>query len=79
MGLVEMGRGVGITFGPILGGILFDWQGNYVVAFTLAALLTFVSICFIWGPPLYSRRSPPLETCRRLFKRFGFKKVTWYR
>jgi MFS family permease len=50
MGLVEMGRGVGIAFGPILGGVLFDWQGNYMVAFTLAALLTFVSICFMWGP-----------------------------
>jgi MFS family permease len=50
MGTVEMGRGVGIACGPILGGILFDWQGNYALAFILAALLTLVSIGFMWGP-----------------------------
>lgn len=57
MGTVEMGRGVGIAVGPILGGILFDWRGNYTVAFTLAILLTFVSIGFMWGPRFAQRGS----------------------
>ena len=36
MGLVQMGRGFGIMAGPILGGLLFDLQGNYQMAFRLA-------------------------------------------
>jgi MFS family permease len=54
MGVVEVGRGVGIALGPILGGLLFDWQGNYLLAFSLAAGVTFASICFMWAVKLTS-------------------------
>ena len=39
MGLVQMGRGLGIMAGPILGGLLFDLHGNYRMAFLLAVAL----------------------------------------
>jgi MFS family permease len=48
IGIVEVGRGVGVALGPVLGGLLFDWQGNYSLAFSLAAGFTFASICFMW-------------------------------
>lgn len=49
IGVVEVGRGVGIALGPVLGGLLFDLQGDYLVAFSLAAGLAFASICFMWA------------------------------
>jgi MFS family permease len=49
MGVVEVGRGIGIALGPILAGFLFDLQGDYVVAFSLAVGLTFGSIGTMWG------------------------------
>jgi MFS family permease len=49
MGLVQMGRGLGIMLGPLIGGLLFDLQGNYVVAFMLAVALMFVAIGCMWG------------------------------
>ncbi len=48
MGLVEVGRGVGIAVGPLLGGLLFDLRGDYVLAFSLSIALTFASICTMW-------------------------------
>ena len=48
MGLVEVGRGVGIAVGPVLGGLLFDLRGDYVLAFSLSMALTFASICSMW-------------------------------
>jgi predicted MFS family arabinose efflux permease len=52
MGLVQMGRGLGIMVGPLLGGMLFDLQGNYIVAYLLAAALVWVAIGCIWGARL---------------------------
>jgi MFS family permease len=49
MGLVQMGRGLGIMLGPLTGGLLFDLQGNYVVAFSLAVALVCVAIGCMWG------------------------------
>lgn len=49
MGFVEMGRGAAIFLGPIIAGVLFDLQGDYVTAFILSAGLTFASICAAWG------------------------------
>ena len=49
MGLVQMGRGVGIMAGPLLGGLLFDLQGNYRMAFLLAVALVTVAIGCMWG------------------------------
>ncbi|MCH7605517.1 MAG: MFS transporter [Chloroflexi bacterium] len=48
MGLVQGGRGVGIMLGPILGGLLFDLRGDYMVAFSLAMSLVLVAIAFMW-------------------------------
>ncbi len=48
MGLVEVGRGVGIAVGPLLGGLLFDLRGDYILAFSLSMALTFASICSMW-------------------------------
>jgi MFS family permease len=52
MGLVQMGRGLGILVGPLLGGLLFDLQGNYGVAFLLAVALVCVAIGCMWGARL---------------------------
>lgn len=52
MGVVEVGRGIGVALGPILAGILFDLQGDYLMAFSLAAGLTFGSICTMWAARL---------------------------
>jgi MFS family permease len=49
MGLVQMGRGFGIMAGPMLGGLLFDLQGNYRLAFLLAVALVTVAIGCMWG------------------------------
>ena len=49
MGLVQMGRGLGIMAGPILGGLLFDLHGNYRMAFLLAVALMTVAIGCLWG------------------------------
>ena len=52
MGLVQMGRGLGIMLGPLIGGLLFDLQGNYVVAFSLAVALVCVAVGCMWGASL---------------------------
>ncbi len=57
MGMVEMGRGVGMALGPILGGLLFDLQGDYTLAFSLAIGLTLASICCIWINRLVADRA----------------------
>jgi MFS family permease len=52
LGLVQMGRGLGIMVGPLLGGFLFDLQGNYVTAYLLAVTLVCIAIGCIWGARL---------------------------
>ena len=49
MGLVHGGRGLGIMAGPILGGLLFDLKGDYVVAFTVAVCLVLLAMFFMWA------------------------------
>jgi MFS family permease len=49
MGLVQMGRGLGIMVGPLLGGWLFDLQGHYGAAYLLAMALVCVAIGCMWG------------------------------
>lgn len=48
MGLVQMGRGFGMMVGPLVGGILFDRQGTYQVAFLLAVTLIALAIACMW-------------------------------
>ncbi len=56
MGFVEMGRGAAIFLGPIIAGLMFDLQGNYVQAFILSAMLTVASVCAIWIADFIGRR-----------------------
>jgi MFS family permease len=58
MGLVQTGRGLGIMVGPLLGGLLFDLQGNYVMAYMLAVALVFVAIGCMWGARVTGGRVP---------------------
>ena len=59
MGFVEMGRGSAILLGPVIGGIMFDIQGNYVQAFILSAAFTFASVCAMWATDFMGRRRRP--------------------
>jgi len=56
MGLVQMGRGLGIMVGPVAGGLLFDFQGNYVAAYLLAVVLVCVAIGCVWAASLAGGR-----------------------
>lgn len=58
MGFVEMGRGAAIFLGPIIGGIMFDLQGDYIQAFILSSALTFGSVCAMWIADFTGRRRP---------------------
>ena len=59
MGFVEMGRGSAIFLGPIIGGIMFDLQGDYIQAFILSSALTFGSVCAMWVADFTGRRRQP--------------------
>lgn len=48
MGLVQMGRGLGMMVGPLVGGWLFDRQGTYQTAFLFAVTLISVAIGCMW-------------------------------
>jgi MFS family permease len=56
MGLVQMGRGLGMMVGPLLGGLLFDLHGDYLLAFVIAIGLVMVAIGCMWGVRLTSER-----------------------
>ncbi len=56
MGFVEMGRGAAIFLGPIVAGLMFDLQGDYVQAFILSAILTVASVCAMWIADFIGRR-----------------------
>ena len=57
MGLVQGGRGIGIMVGPILGGLLFDLQGDYMVAFSTAVAVVLVAIGFMWAARFTGRKA----------------------
>ncbi len=61
MGFVEMGRGSAIFLGPIIGGIMFDLQGDYVQAFIVSAAFTFASVCAMWAADFVGRRRRPVR------------------
>ena len=56
MGFVEMGRGAAIFLGPVIAGLMFDVQGDYIQAFILSAALSFASICTMWTAHFLGRR-----------------------
>ncbi len=61
MGFVEMGRGAAIFLGPVVAGLLFDVQGDYVTAFIVSAALSFTSICTMWIADFTGRRRSSTE------------------
>ena len=55
MGVVEVGRGIGIAVGPVLAGILFDWNQDYNIAFSVAIGLLLVAMVLVWAVRLVQR------------------------
>ena len=60
MGVIEVGRGIGLAAGGVLTGLMFDVYGDYTAAYWLAAFLLLMSIVSIWAllliKPKYSSR-----------------------
>ena len=77
MGFIEMGRGAAIFLGPIIGGIMFDLQGDYVQAFIFSAALTFASVCAMWAADFVGRRRPrgPGESAGRVGQPSGERRA----
>ena len=49
MGVVHVGRTMGTAVGGILTGLLFDMNGNYDLAYWIAAILALLSIVAAWA------------------------------
>ena len=52
MGVIEVGRGIGIATGGVLTGLLFDIYGDYTSAYWVAVFLILLSIVAIWAAKL---------------------------
>ncbi len=65
MGLIHLGRGIGIMAGPVIGGILFDARGDYTVAFPLAILLGLLAVGCIWAARLTAGRTGGASVSQR--------------
>ena len=48
MGVIEVGRGIGIATGGVLTGLMFDIYGDYILAYWVAVFLILFSIITIW-------------------------------
>ena len=55
MGIIQGGRSVGLLAGPVVGGLLFDLQGNYVGAYLLAVGFYLAAIGCMWATRLARR------------------------
>ena len=49
MGVIEVGRGIGLAAGGVLTGLMFDVYGDYTAAYWLAAFLLLMSIVSMWA------------------------------
>ena len=58
MGMIQLGRGIGFAAGPILGGLLYDRQEDYVAAFSLAVAVSLAAILSVWLARFTSPRIP---------------------
>jgi MFS family permease len=56
MGIMEGSVKLAYMSGPLVGGVLFDRQGDYQAAFITAMLLMAVAAVLFWGVPVTSRR-----------------------
>ena len=60
MGISSLVIMLGMMGGPILGGILSDYYGNFVYSFSIIALVTLLgAICFYFATP---PPPPPSQT-----------------
>ena len=57
MGVIQLGRGVGFATGPVLGGLLYDLQGDYFIAFSLAVAVSMAAILLMWAARFTSPRN----------------------
>ena len=48
MGVVQAGRNLGTAIGGVLTGLLFDINGDYEIAYWIAAILALLSIGAVW-------------------------------
>jgi MFS family permease len=48
MGVVNMGRGLGLALGPFLSGLIYDVAKSYVFAFSLSVIFSILSVVFFW-------------------------------
>jgi len=61
MGIMEGSVKLALMSGPLVGGVLFDLQGDYQAAFITAMVLMASALVFIWGVPLTSRQHPKMN------------------
>ncbi len=60
MGVVHVGRTMGTAVGGVLTGLLFDMNGNYDLAYWIAAVLALLSIGAAWAVIIFETR-PQIE------------------
>ena len=56
MGIINMGRGLGLALGPFLGGLLYDMTHNYLLAFSVAIAFVLLSFTCFWTAHLLGNR-----------------------
>ena len=59
-GMVEGNIGIGAAVGTWVGGYIFDQTQNYLWAFILAILISFISILLVWY--IAPRKFRPIKT-----------------
>ena len=52
MGMVDVGRGIGLATGGIFTGMMFDVYGDYALAYWIASCIALSSIATVWGVKL---------------------------
>ena len=65
MGLIHLGRGIGIMAGPVIGGVLFDASGDYTVAFPLAISMGLLAVGSMWAARLTEGRTGDAAVSRQ--------------
>jgi MFS family permease len=61
MGIIEGSLKLAYMSGPLVGGVLFDWHGDYQAAFITAMVLIASAAVLIWGVPLTARMHPKMS------------------
>jgi hypothetical protein len=61
MGIMEGGVKLALISGPLVGGVLFDLQGDYQAAFIAAMGLMAAAAGIFWGVPWAARTHPNVQ------------------